>query len=83
MLHIASELRGDLDRKLQWLFDTPSLSLTERVESFTDWPTKADSKETSFCYYNGLELRDSQGRGRLRIIASDRPDFTVTLTLAV
>ena len=74
---------GDLDRKLQWLFDTPSLALTEGVESFTDWPPKADSKETSFCFYNGLEVKDPEGRGSLRITASDQPDFTVTLSFMV
>ncbi|HMF06902.1 MAG TPA: hypothetical protein VKE72_07810 [Methylocella sp.] len=69
----------DLDRKLQWLFEMPSLSLTEGVESFTDWPPKPDSKETSFCFYNGLEVKDPQGRGGVRITASDQPDFIVTL----
>jgi hypothetical protein len=66
---------GDLDRKLEWLFDTPSMSLTEGAE---DWPPKADSKETSFCFYNDLEVKDPKGRGSLRITASDQPDFTVT-----
>jgi hypothetical protein len=75
--------KEELDRKLQWLFETPSLSLTEGIESFTDWPPKADSKETSFCFYNGLEVKDSQGRGSLRIIASDQPDFTVTLSFSI
>jgi hypothetical protein len=70
---------AELNRKLQWLFETPSMGLTEGAESFTDWPPKADSKETSFCFYNGLEVKDPKGRGSLRITASDQPDFTVTL----
>ena len=74
---------SDLDRKLQWLFENPSISLTEGVESFTDWPPKPDSKETSFRFYNGLEVRDPQGRGSLRIAASDRSDFTVALSLSL
>jgi hypothetical protein len=36
---------SDLDRKLQWLFDTPSLSLTEVVESFTEWPPSQPAKK--------------------------------------
>ncbi|MGH6796663.1 MAG: hypothetical protein ACREDH_16040 [Methylocella sp.] len=73
---------SDLDRKLQWLFEMPSLSLTEGVESFTDWPPKEDSKETSFCFYNGLEVKDPKGRGSLRITASENPDFIVTLNFS-
>lgn len=42
-----------------------------------------DSKEISFGFYNGLEVKDPKGRGSLRITASDQPDFTVTLALTV
>jgi hypothetical protein len=70
---------ADLDHKMQWLFETPSLSLTEGIESFTDWPPKADSKEITFSFYNGLEIEDPKGRGSVRITASGQPDFIVTL----
>lgn len=68
---------SDLDRKLQWLFETPSLTLTEGVEEFGQG-VGANRKSYTFSFYNGLLISDPQGRGSLRLTASDMPDFVVT-----
>jgi hypothetical protein len=56
---------SDFDRKMQWLFETPSLALTEGNDEFWDGIT-ADAKHYEFAYYNGLEITDPKGRGSLR-----------------
>lgn len=68
---------GELDRKLQWLFETPTLALTEGVEEFWD-SIKPDAKHYEFSFYNGLLISDPKGRGSLRLTASDMPDFILT-----
>jgi hypothetical protein len=69
---------SDFDRKLQWLFENPSIAVTEGVEAFRDGMSE-DAKEYTFRFYNGLEISNPQGRGRLRITASTEPNFIVTL----
>jgi len=68
---------ANLDQMLGWVFETPSLSLTEDTESFTE----PDGKETTFSFYNGLEIKDPNGRGSLRITSTGQPNFTVTLSV--
>ena len=68
---------SDLDRKLQWLFETPSLTLTEGVEEFGKGEG-ASRKSYAFRFYNGLLISDPKGRGSLRLTASDMPDFVLT-----
>ncbi len=68
---------SELDRKLQWLFETPTLALTEGVEKFRD-SVKPDAKHYEFSFYNGLLISDPKGRGSLRLTAGDMPDFILT-----
>ena len=41
-----------------------------------------DAQQYLLRFYGGLEISDPKGRGKLRIIASDQPDFTVTLSVS-
>lgn len=68
---------GEFDRKLQWLFETPTLSLTEGVEEFSD-SARPDAKHYKFSFYNGVLISDPNGRGSLRLTASDMPNFILT-----
>ena len=68
---------SELDHKLQWLFETPTLALTEGVEEFWD-SDKPDAKHCEFSFYNGLLISDPKGRGSLRLTASNMADFILT-----
>lgn len=68
---------SELDRRLQWLFETPALALTEGVEESWD-SIKPDARHYVFSFYNGLLVSDPKGRGSLRLTAPDMPDFIVT-----
>jgi hypothetical protein len=72
---------SEFDRKMQWLFETPLLTLTEGNEEFWDG-ISPDAKHYEFTYYNGLEISDPKGRGKLRLTASDMPDFVLTADLS-
>ncbi|WP_374308909.1 hypothetical protein [Methylocella sp.] len=70
---------SELDRKLRWLFETPTLTLTEMVEEFRDGMAP-DAKRYQFRFYNGLVISDPYGRGSLRLTAMDNPmpDFVLS-----
>ncbi len=72
---------SDLDRKLQWLFETPSVALTEEVETvgYGEGPQR---QTTTFAFYNGLLISDPKGRGSLRLTAHAIPGFILTAELA-
>lgn len=69
---------SEFDRKLQWLFETPTLKLTEMVEEFRDGMAP-DAMRHQYKFYNGLVISDPHGRGSLRLTASDNPmpDFVL------
>jgi hypothetical protein len=67
-----------LDRKLQWLFETPLLTLTELVEEFGRGEGVARESWT-YKFYNGLEISDFKGHGALRLTACDLPDSILTI----
>jgi hypothetical protein len=71
---------SDLDRKLQWLFEMPSIALTEEVETFGRG--EGAQRETfTFAFYNGLLITDPKGRGSLRLTANPIPGFILTAEL--
>lgn len=71
---------SDLDRRLQWLFETPSITLTEEVETFGRG--EGVQRETvTFAFYNGLLISDPKGRGSLRLTANAKPGFILTAEL--
>ncbi len=71
---------SDLDRKPQWLFETPSIALTEEVETFGRGEG-AHRETTTFAFYNGLLISDPKGRGSLRLTANAIPGFILTAEL--
>lgn len=73
---------SDFDLRVRWLFETPLLTLTEGIEEFRDGPGP-DAKQYLFRFYNGLEISDPTGCGKLRLTASDMPDFVITAELSV
>lgn len=72
--------RSDLDRRLQWLFDHPSLRLIETEQEYYD-----DMSPDAHCqilhYYGGLELRDQSGKKALRILVMDESSFALELQI--
>ncbi len=80
LLSRAQGGQSDLDRKLQWLFETPSIALTEEVETFGRGEG-AQRETTTFAFYNGLLITDPQGRGSLRLTVSAIPGFILTAEL--
>ncbi len=42
----------------------------------------SDAQQYLLRFYGGLEISDPQGRGGLRITASDQPNFAVTLSFS-
>lgn len=67
---------SDLDHKLQWLFEAPTLTLTEGTDEFWD-SDRPDAKHYEFAYYNGLLISDPKGRGALRLTVANEPYFTM------
>jgi hypothetical protein len=72
--------QSDFDRKMQWLFETPSLTLTEGDDEFWDG-ISSDAKHYEFAFYNGLLISDPKGRGSLRLTVSNTPDFVIIAEL--
>ncbi|WP_395698446.1 hypothetical protein [Methylocella sp.] len=68
---------SELDHKLQWLFERPTLTLTEGTDEFWD-SDRPDAKHYEFAYYNGLLISDPKGRGALRLTVINEPYFTMT-----
>jgi hypothetical protein len=73
---------SDLEQKVQWLFDKPSLRLLTSEEECADG-LEPDAQQYLLRFYGGLEIGDPQGRGSLRITANDLPSFTVTLSFSL
>jgi hypothetical protein len=69
---------SELEQKVQWLFGKPSMRLLVSEEECADG-VGPEAQQYLLKFYGGLEISDPQGRGRLRITASDMPDFVVTL----
>ncbi len=71
---------SDLDRRLQWLFDRPSLHLLEAQEEYFDGIEPAANSQILH-YYGGLELKDSSGRKALQITILDEISFLLELRI--
>ena len=69
---------SELERKVRWLFERPEMRLLASEEECADG-IGPDAQQYLLKFYGGLEITDPQGRGSLRITASDQPDFIVTL----
>jgi hypothetical protein len=72
--------QSDFDRKMQWLFETTSLTLTDGDDEFLD-SIASDAKHYEFAFYNGLLISDPKGRGSLCLTVSNTPDFVITAEL--
>ncbi len=71
---------SDLDQRLQWLFDRPSLRLIEAVEEFDDG-MEANANCEILRYYGGLELTDPASQKALQIMVTDSIGFTLELQI--
>jgi hypothetical protein len=69
---------SELEQRVQWLFEKPSMRLLVSEEECADG-VGPEAQQYLLKFYGGLEISDPQGRGRLRITASDMPHFVVTL----
>jgi hypothetical protein len=72
---------SELERKVQWLFEKPSMRLLVSEEECADG-MGPDAQQYLLKFYGGLEISDPQGRGSLRITACDMPDYIVTLSFS-
>ncbi len=70
----------DLDKRLQWLFDHPSLRLIEDDEGMADG-MGPDANWDYVHYYGGLELTDPASKKKLQIIGTHEVDFTLELKI--
>ncbi len=70
----------DLDLRLQWLFECPSLCLIEDDEGMADG-MGPDANWDYVHYYGGLELTDPAGKKKLQIIGTHEVDFTLELKI--
>ncbi len=72
---------SDLDQRLQWLFNHPTLQLIEAKDEFADG-MGPDANWDVLRYYGGLELRDPASQKALQIIVSEGgSDFTLDLKI--
>jgi hypothetical protein len=72
---------SEFERKIQWLFEKPSLRLLISEEECADG-MEPEARQYLLRFYGSLEISDPKGRGKLHITASEMPDFIVTLSVS-
>jgi len=73
---------SEFERKIQWLFERPSLHLLKSEEKCADG-MEPEAQQYLLRFYGGLEISDPKGRGSLPITASDMTDFIVTMRVMI